>query len=88
MITTKQRVFRLQYFPHLCSVLELLHPASHGDLDHLEAWDVDLLNEAQDARQDVRVLKQSWLRVIPLYSLLYCIHSSIDSLILDGRSIL
>ena len=40
-------------------VVKLLHPTAHGHLDHLQARDVDLLDEAQDARQDVGVLKQS-----------------------------
>ena len=52
----KERVFRhTVYFLFL--VVELLHPAPHGHLDHLQARNVDLLDEAQDARQDVGVLE-------------------------------
>ena len=52
----KERVFRRTVFV-LFLVVELLHPAPHGHLHHLEAGDVNLLDEAQDARQDVGVLK-------------------------------
>ena len=61
IIYTKQRVFRKVQMYSICVlflVVELLHPAPHGHLDHLQARDVDLLDEAQDARQDVGVLKQ------------------------------
>ena len=55
----KEKVFRnsdVQYL-YLFLVVELLHPAPHGHLNHLQARDVDLLDEAQDARQDVGVLE-------------------------------
>ena len=35
------------------SVLKLLHPAPHGHLHHFQAGDVNLLDQTQDARQDV-----------------------------------
>ena len=38
------------------SVLELLHPAPHSHLDHLETGAVDLLDQAQDRGEHVGVL--------------------------------
>ena len=70
IIYTKQRVFRKVQMYSICVlflVVEFLHPAAHGHLDHLQARDVDLLDEAQDAGQDVGVLKQS-----PLFDCIFC----------------
>ena len=43
----------------LILVIKLLHPAPNGDLHNLQTGNVNLLDETQDARQDVGVLKQS-----------------------------
>ena len=56
IITRKKECSDVQYL-FLFLVVELLHPAPHGHLDHLQTGDVNLLDEAQDARQDVRILK-------------------------------
>ena len=39
------------------SVLELLHPAPHGHLDHLQTGAVYLLDQAEDRGENVGILK-------------------------------
>ena len=40
-----------------CSVLQLLHPAPHGHLDHLQAGPVNLLDQAEDRGENIGILK-------------------------------
>ena len=40
----------------LILVIKLLHPAPDGHLHHLQTGNVNLLDQTQDARQDVGVL--------------------------------
>ena len=39
------------------SVLQLLHPAPHGHLDHLQAGPVNLLDQAEDRGENIGILK-------------------------------
>ena len=39
------------------SVLQLLHPAPHGHLDHLQAGPVNLLDQAENRGENIGILK-------------------------------
>ena len=53
------------------SVLQLLHPAPHGHLDHLQAGSVNLLDQAENRGENIGILKTFYMCEGNILSMIY-----------------